>query len=87
MGALAVLMKIGLFQINGGTEANPVYEIGSPAFDKVTIRLNQDYYQGESFTIKTIENSEDNLYIKTIRLNEESLSGFKMNHADIVKGV
>ncbi|MBD3660967.1 MAG: glycoside hydrolase family 92 protein, partial [Arenibacter algicola] len=33
MGSLSVLMKIGLFQMNGGTENDPVYELGSPIFD------------------------------------------------------
>ncbi len=41
MGSLSVLMKIGLFQMNGGTEEDPEYQIGSPIFDKVTIHLEE----------------------------------------------
>jgi len=46
MGSLAVLMKIGLFSMNGGACENPYYEIGSPIFDEVTIELDPDYYPG-----------------------------------------
>lgn len=52
MGSLAVLLKIGLFQMNGGTEENPEYQIGSPVFDKVTIHLNPGFYPGGSFVIE-----------------------------------
>ncbi len=86
MGALAVLMKIGLFQMNGGTEANPAYELGSPCFDKVTINLNRDYYKGDSFTIKTTNNSKENIYIKSLRLNQKNITGYKIRHDDIVNG-
>jgi len=86
MGALAVLMKIGLFQMNGGTEANPVYEIGSPSFDKVTIKLHPEYYEGESFIIRTINNSSDNVYIKSSTFNQKNLTGFKIHHDEIVNG-
>jgi len=32
MGSLAVLMKKGLFQMNGGTEEDPIYEFGKSPF-------------------------------------------------------
>ncbi|MCP4976341.1 MAG: glycoside hydrolase family 92 protein, partial [Maribacter sp.] len=86
MGSLAVLMKIGLFQMNGGTESNPAYEIGSPVFDKVKIHLHPDYYEGESFTIRTIDNNSDNVYIKSSTFNQKSFTGFKIHHEEIVNG-
>ena len=39
MGALGVLMAIGLFEVDGGCAEKPFYEITSPLFDKVTIHL------------------------------------------------
>lgn len=86
MGSLAVLLKIGLFQINGGTEENPVYEIGSPIFDTVKISLNQDYYPGKLFTIKTLSNTKDNIQIKSSVLNGEKLKGFTILHSRITEG-
>ncbi|MGS2738472.1 GH92 family glycosyl hydrolase [Sinomicrobium sp. M5D2P17] len=86
MGSLAVLMKIGLFQMNGGTENNPEYQIGSPVFDKITIHLNNDYYPGEIFEIKTINNSSDNVFVNEIRLNNVPVTSYKISHRDITKG-
>ncbi len=86
MGSLAVLMKIGLFQMTGGTEENPLYELGSPIFDKITITLNPDFYPGKEFTIKTLNNSPDNVYIKNIQYNGETIDGVSISHLELVKG-
>jgi putative alpha-1,2-mannosidase len=79
-------MKIGLFQMNGGTEVNPEYQIGSPIFDEVRIKLNADYYSGDTFTIKAIDNSAENVYFSTAEFNGTSLNEKSLRHEDIVKG-
>jgi predicted alpha-1,2-mannosidase len=86
MGSLAVLMKIGLFQMNGGTEENPEYEIGSPIFDKITIKLNNDYYPGETFQISTVNNNLNNVYVKEAQLNNTPIKSYKITHKDIISG-
>lgn len=86
MGSLAVLMKIGLFQMNGGTEENPVYEIGSPIFDEVEIELHPKYYPGKSIHIKTIDNKKSNWAIKNARFNGEPVETFTIPHNELVKG-
>jgi len=75
-----------LFQMNGGTEANPAYQIGSPIFDQVKIELNPKYYPGKSLTIKTINNSDKNRYILSADLNGMPVSSNSINHNDLVKG-
>jgi len=60
MGSLAVLIKLGLFQLTGGTEANPIYEFGSPLFNNVTIQT-QD---GKELIIKK---SGNGVYIDQVR--------------------
>ena len=57
MGALGVLMAIGLFEVDGGCAEKPFYEITSPLFDKVTIHLDNRYYSGKTFQIITKGNS------------------------------
>jgi predicted alpha-1,2-mannosidase len=86
MGTLAVLYKIGLFQMSGGTEANPSYQLGSPIFDKVTIQLNQKYFPGKSLTIQTIGNSDTNRYIRSADFNGKPVKESLVNHQDLVKG-
>ncbi|MEX2514075.1 MAG: GH92 family glycosyl hydrolase [Cyclobacteriaceae bacterium] len=86
MGSLAVLMKLGLFQMNGGTEENPMYELGSPIFDKATIHLHQDFYSGNTFTIQARNNGPGQYYILKKTWNGEPLQGLGIRHGDLVKG-
>lgn len=86
MGSLAVLMKIGLFQMNGGTEADPAYQIGSPIFDKITIELNPNYYSGKQFIIKTEANSPSNVYVKSANWKNQTLGNLELSHSQITGG-
>jgi predicted alpha-1,2-mannosidase len=86
MGSLAVLMKIGLFQLNGGTEENPVYQIGSPIFDRITIELNPDYYPGKTFVITVKNNNRENIYVNKSWLNNQVLKKFSITHSQITNG-
>lgn len=86
MGSLAVLMKIGLFQLTGGVEKDPIYYIGSPLFDTITIMLDDHYYTGKTFTIRTRNNSADNVYVSAITLNGKPLTRTYLLHSEIVNG-
>lgn len=86
MGGVSALMAIGLFDICGGSSVNPQYEITSPVFDKVTIRLDNRYYSGKEFVIEAKNNSVDNLYIQSARLNGKPLNTFYFPHIEFVKG-
>lgn len=86
MGSLAVLMKIGLFQMNGGTEANPEYQIGSPIFDEITIKLNPKYYSDKNLTIQTVDNAPNNTQVKQVRFNDQPIENYRIRHSEIVKG-
>ncbi len=86
MGSLAVLLKIGLFSVDGGVNEKPYYEIGSPIFDKITIHLNNDYYPGNTFVIETINNSPENKYIQSASLNGEGLHRPWFLHDTLVNG-
>jgi predicted alpha-1,2-mannosidase len=86
MGSLAVLMKIGLFQMNGGTEADPAYQVGSPIFNKITISLNPKYYSGKEFIIKTEGNSPSNVYVKSATWQNQNLGNLELSHSQITGG-
>lgn len=86
MGSLSVLMKIGLFQMSGGVEEDPYYEIGSPLFDEVVIQLNPHYYRGSTIRITANGNSNDNRYIQSAMLDGKPLTSFRIRHSALIKG-
>lgn len=86
MGALSALMSIGLFSLQGNASVTPVYEITSPVFDSVIIKLDPKYYKGKSFTILTHNNSMENIYIQRVQLNGKELNDFWFTHEDFAKG-
>jgi len=86
MGALSVLMKLGLFQMTGGCEENPKYELGSPLFDKVTITLQPGYYKAKNLVIETRNNGVLSPYIQSVLLNGQSLQSFYFRQSEINEG-
>ena len=84
--ALYVMSAIGLFQIDGGTSADPIYEIGSPVFEKITIRLDERYYSGGEFIIEAKNNSAGKRHISKAMLNGEELSGPWFSHTALASG-
>ena len=86
MGSLAVLMKIGLFQVDGGASKTPIYQIGSPLFDEITLHLDEKYYPGKTFTIKVKNNSSANRLLRSVVLNGQKLDRFYLTHKEITDG-
>jgi predicted alpha-1,2-mannosidase len=86
MGALAVLMKIGLFSMDGGTRTAPIYEFTSPLFDRITITLHPEYHAGESFVIETEGNIEGNIYIRSALLNGREINHPWFSHNELTRG-
>jgi predicted alpha-1,2-mannosidase len=86
VGSLSVLMAMGLFDVEGGASTNPHYEITSPIFDEVVIQLDQQYYAGKTFVIKTINNKPGNIYIQSAKLNGQVLNDFRFPHSAFAKG-
>lgn len=86
MSAWFVMSALGLFQVDGGTSSNPVYELGSPIFEKTVINLGGLYGRGESFTIEAKNTSRLNKYIQSARLNGKTLNNFWFAAEDLLKG-
>ena len=84
MGSLAVLLKMGLFQMTAGVEAESDYIVTKPIFDKLTIQLDQDYYPGKELVIEVKDSKAD--VISKLLLNDEELQGFEIKHLDLTKG-
>lgn len=86
MGAWYVMASLGLFEMNGGTSADQRLDITSPLFKSARIKLNSQYYPGEEFIIEAHDNSPENIYIKSARLNGRILKENKISFKDVVKG-
>lgn len=86
MGSLSVLLKIGLFQVDGGTSKEAIYQIGSPIFERIEIALDEAYYPGKSFVIETLNNSVHNRYVQSVSLNGKRIQRFYLTHQEIVAG-
>jgi predicted alpha-1,2-mannosidase len=83
MSAWYAMSAMGLYQVCPG---NPTYQISSPIFEKVTIKLNQKIYKGKEFTIKAKNLSKENYYIQLATLNGKPLDRSWITHEEIVKG-
>lgn len=86
MSAWFLMNALGLFQMDGGTSVEPIYEIGSPLFEKVTIHLGGRYERGESFTIEAKNTSKTNIYVQSAVLNGKRLNDFKFPASELLKG-
>lgn len=79
MSSWFVLSAIGFYPVCPGS---PVYEIGSPIFEKSIIRLKN----GKSFTILANRVSARNKYIQSAQLNGKPLNTAWFRHSDIANG-
>ena len=86
MAGISALMSIGLFSIDGGSACRPRYDITSPLFDEIVIKLAPEYYQGDEFRIKVHGNSLQNDYIQRAVLNGEEHNHFQISHDCLQKG-
>lgn len=86
MSAWFVMSAIGLFQTDGGTRMNPIYELTSPIYQKIEIDLGGRYGRGNHFTIIANHSSRTNKYIQSATLNGKKLNSFKFSAKELLKG-
>ncbi len=86
LGAWYVISSMGLFDVKGLTDIKPTLGIGSPLFDKITIALQAPYARGKEFVIETNNNSSQNMYVQSLRLNGKKLTKPFVDLSDILNG-
>ncbi len=86
MGGVSALMSMGLFSLRGNNSINPIYDITSPVFDEIIIKLNPDYYPGKEFRIITENANSENPYIQSAKLNGKGHPHAWFYHSDYAKG-
>lgn len=86
LGAWYVLAGIGLFDVQGGTPEQPTFQIGSPLFDRIEIKLSPVNATGKSFVIETVNNGVNNYYIQSAELNGKTLDNCWLYRDEFYKG-
>jgi predicted alpha-1,2-mannosidase len=86
MSAWLVMAALGLFQTDGGCNAKPVYEIGSPLFQKAEIDLGHRFGRGGKFTIEAHNSSRKNIYVQSAILNGKKLDSCIFPASELLKG-
>ncbi|WP_329057653.1 GH92 family glycosyl hydrolase [Amycolatopsis sp. NBC_01480] len=79
MSAWYVLAAAGFYPVS---PASGVYILGSPVFDRVRFATGR----GTTFTVRADGNSEDNVYVRSARLNGRPLRRAWLTHEEIVRG-
>lgn len=83
MSAWYVLAASGLHQSCPGDNR---FEIFTPLFDKVILRLDPKFTAGGTFTITAINNSPRNVYIQAASLNGKPIDRCWLDYKEIVAG-
>ncbi len=79
MTAFVVFSMMGFYPVTPGV---PIYDLASPVFDRITIKL----HNGKTFTIVCHNNSRNNKYLQRITLNGQLQNQVWIRHADMLKG-
>ena len=79
MTSFVVFSYMGFYPVTPGM---PVYNIGSPQFDKVQMDLGN----GKFFEVEAVNNSAENKYIQSATLNGKPWDKAWFTHADLISG-
>ena len=86
LGAWYVMAAMGLFDVKGGAELQPTFQLGSPLFDRIEIRLSPVNAVGRRFVIETQNNGPDAYYIQEATLNGQPLSSPMIPREEVYRG-
>jgi len=81
MSAWLIYSMMGIYPVSPG---DPIYTISTPVFDKITIDLDSNYYQGKTLVIEKSGTKKGT--INTIQLDGKAHNSYFINHSDLIKG-
>jgi len=79
MGAWYIFCSIGIYPLVVG---EPIYELTSPLFDKISIKLENN----KTLIIRTKNRKKPDDIVKKVLLNGKLISNWQLAHADILSG-
>ncbi len=80
MSGWAIFSMLGFYPACPGL---PEYILTTPVFDKVTIRLNPDYYKNPTIQLETDRQGGQDPYIRTVTLDGKKLDGAIITHEQL----
>ncbi len=83
MSAWFVFTAMGFYPVD---PVSGNYILGSPLFDKVTLKLNSKFAKGREFTVVAKNNSAQNPYIQSATLNGQPITRSWISNAEITTG-
>lgn len=86
MGAWYVLASMGLFDVQGGTPVRPTYQIGSPMFTEVKVKLSPVNATGKELVIRTVKKGKNPCYVQSATFNGKALNQCWLYRDEIYKG-
>ncbi len=86
LGAWYVMSTMGLFDVQGGAPAEPTFQLGSPAFDEITVHLSPLNASGKKLVIKTVGNAPDAYYVQGATFNGKPLNENWLYRKDVFQG-
>ena len=70
---------MGLYQVN---PSDGVFVFGSPCFKKVEMKVRG----GNTFTVEALNNSKENIYIQSIKIDGKPYDKTYLTHEQIMSG-
>jgi predicted alpha-1,2-mannosidase len=83
LSAWLVFSSLGLYPLCPGTGT---YALTTPVFREAKLNLNKTYYTGGNLTLKTINNSDKNIYIQSKLLDGVPNGDSFIRHSDLTYG-
>ncbi|MDR6198041.1 GH92 family glycosyl hydrolase [Siphonobacter sp. SORGH_AS_0500] len=82
LGSWYVMASLGLFDVKGFTDRRPIIELGSPAFDRATIRLGN----GKRLRVVARQNSAEHVYVQSATFNGKPLTNCWLYRDELMQG-
>lgn len=79
MSAWYIFSSLGFYPVTPGSAE---YAIGSPMIVEAIVHLGDS----KTLTIKTVNQSKENVYVNRVKVNGKVLDGYILNHAEIANG-
>ena len=85
-GTMSTWLMYSMMGFYPDCPGNIEYQLSCPLFDKITIRLDSEYFPGKEFIIQVKDAGKENIYIQSMKLNGKPYNKHTLNHFDIIKG-